>query len=59
VPVNVAGDISVCDCQPYKIAGNIFTKPFTEIWNGATMVGHRELMLSTQPPPACRICPRF
>jgi len=59
VPVNVAGDISVCDCQPEKIAGNIFTKPFTEIWNGSIMVDHRERMLSKLPPSVCRICPRF
>jgi len=59
VPVDVEGNITMCDCQPYKIAGNIFTKPFTEIWNGSIMVDHRERMLSKLPPSVCRICPRF
>lgn len=59
VPVNVQGDVSVCDCQPEKIAGNIFSMPFTEIWNGEIMAAHRERMLSIKPPSACGICPRF
>lgn len=59
IPVSVSGNISVCDCQPENIVGNILSKPFTEIWNSEIMVGMREQMLSAQPPPACRICPRF
>lgn len=58
-PVNVSGEISVCDCRPEKIAGNILSKPFMEIWNGKIMVDQRKHMLSARPPAACRICPRL
>ena len=59
VPVNVKGDITMCDCQPENRVGNILNDPFSEIWNGELMKNYRERMLSDDPPGACRICPRF
>jgi len=59
IPVRVNGDVTICDCQPNKIIGNIFNQPFSEIWNGDKMVTFREQMLSSTPPAVCRSCPRF
>lgn len=59
VPVNVKGDITMCDCQPENTIGNILTDPFSVIWNGESMKDYRKRMLSNAPPKACRICPRF
>lgn len=59
VPVNVHGDVTVCDCQPERIAGNLLRQPMSEIWNNEIMVGHRRSMLGNSPPKACTICPRF
>ena len=59
VPVNVDGNITLCDCQPDKVLGNLFDDPFEEIWNGLAIRAHRRSMLSDQPPKACRGCPRF
>jgi MoaA/NifB/PqqE/SkfB family radical SAM enzyme/alpha-beta hydrolase superfamily lysophospholipase len=59
VPVDVNGNITICDCQPEKVAGNLLTQPFTDIWNGEVMRAHRERMRGDNPPPSCRICPRF
>ena len=59
VPVDVHGNITVCDCQPENVAGNLLTEPFSGIWNGRKMSGHRRRMLGDKPPGTCRICPRF
>jgi MoaA/NifB/PqqE/SkfB family radical SAM enzyme/pimeloyl-ACP methyl ester carboxylesterase len=59
VPIDVAGNITLCDCQPTFMVGNLFQDSFTDIWNGEVMQNYRAAMLSSQPPEACRICPRF
>lgn len=59
VPVDVNGNITVCDCQPEHIAGNLFRQPFSDIWNGEVMTEFRRHMLSETPPENCTICPRF
>jgi MoaA/NifB/PqqE/SkfB family radical SAM enzyme/pimeloyl-ACP methyl ester carboxylesterase len=59
VPVNVRGEVTVCDCRPEKVAGNILSQPFSGIWNGETMMDHRRHMLGPDPPGKCRLCPRF
>jgi MoaA/NifB/PqqE/SkfB family radical SAM enzyme len=59
VPVNVRGEVTLCDCQPDLAAGNLLEKPLPAIWNGDVFVNYRERMLSSEPPEACRICPRF
>lgn len=59
MPVDVAGNVTLCDCQPDQMAGNLFREPFTDIWNGGIMREHRRMMLSENLPEACRVCPRF
>jgi MoaA/NifB/PqqE/SkfB family radical SAM enzyme len=59
VPVSVGGEVTLCDCQPEVPAGNLLTRPLSEIWNGEKFTNHRRRMLSNDPPEACRICPRF
>lgn len=59
LPINVNGDVTLCDCQPDQVIGNIFQQPLAEIWNGSKMVSFRKKMTSTAPPPACLACPRF
>ncbi len=59
VPVNVRGDVLLCDCQPDIVAGNLLGQPFGDIWNGEVFSEHRRRMLGSSPPEACRICPRF
>ena len=59
VPVNVKGEVTLCDCQPGVPAGNLFERTLPEIWNGQVFVDHRKKMLSDDPPEACSICPRF
>jgi len=59
MPIDVQGNITVCDCQPEKIVGSLLTQPLSMIWNGKTMTRYRRRMLSSDPPEACRICPRF
>jgi MoaA/NifB/PqqE/SkfB family radical SAM enzyme/esterase/lipase len=59
VPVDVHGNVTVCDCQPENVAGNLLTEPFSGIWNGKKMSGYRRRMLGDNPPGTCRICPRF
>jgi MoaA/NifB/PqqE/SkfB family radical SAM enzyme/pimeloyl-ACP methyl ester carboxylesterase len=59
VPVNVRGEVTICDCQPDLEAGNLLEKPLSEIWNNGVFVPFRQRMLSADPPEACRICPRF
>ena len=59
LPMDVRGNATICDCQPQEIAGNILHQPFSEIWNGEVMTEHRRRMLESNPPEACKICPRF
>jgi radical SAM protein with 4Fe4S-binding SPASM domain len=59
VPVNVRGDVTVCDCQPEAVAGNILSEPFSDIWNGEAMKRYRRQMQSPDPPKKCLLCPRF
>lgn len=59
LPVNVKGDILLCDCQPEKKIGNLFSDPFTSIWNGRIMKAYRRQMTGPAPPESCKICPRF
>jgi MoaA/NifB/PqqE/SkfB family radical SAM enzyme/pimeloyl-ACP methyl ester carboxylesterase len=58
-PIDVGGNLTICDCQPEMIIGNLLTDPFSAIWNNDTMVSHRKRMRGSDPPEACRICPRF
>jgi radical SAM protein with 4Fe4S-binding SPASM domain len=59
VPVDVQGNITMCDCQPENRVGNILTDPFNKIWRGDLMNEYRKRMISDDPPDACRICPRL
>ena len=59
IPVDVSGNVTICDCQPGSLAGNLLTDPFDSIWNGKIMRTYRQNMLSEEPPDPCRICPRF
>ncbi len=59
IPVNVRGEVTLCDCQPEASAGNLLARPFSEIWDGELFTDHRARMLGNDPPEACRICPRF
>lgn len=59
IPVDVAGNLSLCDCQPSAKIGNIHQIPLSDWWNGLTMIEQRRRMLGDDPPEACRVCPRF
>jgi MoaA/NifB/PqqE/SkfB family radical SAM enzyme len=59
IPVGVDGTVSCCDCQPELVIGNLWHDPFSRIWNGETVKRHRAEMLGSDPPEACRLCPRF
>ena len=59
IPVGVNGDVTICDCQPDKVIGNLFRQPLSEIWNGERMMAFREQMTSDSPPEVCLVCPRF
>jgi radical SAM protein with 4Fe4S-binding SPASM domain len=59
IPVDVDGNITLCDCQPDFVVGNLFQDSFSDIWNGETLKKYRTEMLSKNPPEACQICPRF
>lgn len=58
-PVNVRGEVTICDCQPEAVAGNLLDVPFSAIWNGEAMKQYRQQMLSPEPPKKCLLCPRF
>lgn len=58
IPINVDGDLTLCDCQPTARIGNIFN-PLSRWWNGQAMQEQRRRMLGDQPPEACLVCPRF
>jgi len=59
VPVNVEGKVTVCDCQPERIVGDLLNQSLAEIWNGEMMMAQRRDMLAQSPPAVCSICPRF
>jgi radical SAM protein with 4Fe4S-binding SPASM domain len=59
VPIDVAGNVTRCDCQPQAEIGNLRRQPLADIWNGAAMQDWRSRMISDTPPAACRCCPRF
>ena len=59
VPINVRGEVTICDCQPDLVAGNLLEQPLSAIWNNGVFVQFRQRMLSADPSEACRICPRF
>jgi MoaA/NifB/PqqE/SkfB family radical SAM enzyme/alpha-beta hydrolase superfamily lysophospholipase len=59
LPINVNGEVTLCDCQPGATAGNVLVQPLSAIWNGTAFVEHRRKMLSDDPPAACVLCPRF
>lgn len=59
IPVDVEGNVTLCDCQPEVVLGNLFRDPFTNIWNGDSFREHRNAMRHSNPPEACSICPRF
>lgn len=59
LPVNVEGNVYLCDCRPDKIAGNLIESSFEEIWNGELFREYRLGMRKKTVPERCRICPRF
>lgn len=59
LPVDVDGNVTICDCQPDAFAGNLFEEPFEHIWNGLVMQKQRRMMSSEELPLACRLCPRL
>lgn len=59
LPIDVHGNVTLCDCQPECRIGNLFEQPLDTFWNGPAMVDHRRRMLNEPPTAACAICPRF
>ena len=59
IPVGVDGRLTVCDCQPEAVIGNLHESPVAEWWNGSRMREQRRRMESADPPEVCRSCPRF
>jgi radical SAM protein with 4Fe4S-binding SPASM domain len=59
LPVDVGGNVTLCDCQPAAVVGNLARDGLSDIWNGRAMQAHRRKMRSKTPPEDCRICPRF
>jgi MoaA/NifB/PqqE/SkfB family radical SAM enzyme/pimeloyl-ACP methyl ester carboxylesterase len=59
LPVDPAGEATLCDCQPGAPAGNLLSTPLSEVWNGSRMRRHRREMREANAPPACLACPRF
>jgi radical SAM protein with 4Fe4S-binding SPASM domain len=59
MPVNVDGEVSLCDCQPQARIGNLLETGLGSIWNGERMVQQRREMEGTKPPATCLGCPRF
>lgn len=59
LPVDVEGNVTLCDCQPAAVVGNLTRDAMSDIWNGRAMQTHRRRMRSRTPPEDCRICPRL
>lgn len=58
-PIGADGTLTACDCQPQRIVGNIFERPFLELWNGPEMRRLRLELLTDNLTPSCRVCPRL
>jgi MoaA/NifB/PqqE/SkfB family radical SAM enzyme len=58
VPIGVTGEVTLCDCQPGVLLGNLLDRPLA----GS---GTEQLCRVTgnnarpDPPEACKLCPRF
>ena len=37
IPIDVEGNITLCDCQPDFVIGNLFQNSFSDIWNGEAL----------------------
>jgi len=59
LPIDVDGNVSLCDCRPDAVIGNLVEDAVSDLWNGPSMQAHRRSMRSAEPPAECRICPRF
>ena len=59
IPIDVEGNITLCDCRPDLIIGNLWRDSFSHIWNGDLIQKYRAKMMGPNPPEACKICPRF
>lgn len=59
LPVSVDGTLTVCDCQPERIVGNLLRQPLSELWKTGAMQKQRWRMISGLPVEACEICPRY
>lgn len=59
LPVDVEGNVTICDCRPHVSLGNLMDTSFAGIWNGDAMQSHRRAMCSEAPPADCLACPRF
>lgn len=59
LPVDVDGNVVLCDCQPDALCGSLLREPFEEIWNKERLRDYRSRMITDTPPEPCRICPRF
>ena len=59
IPVDIDGQVTICDCQPEQRVGNLLSDPLDRIWNSEILVTHRNAMQSSEPPKACALCPRF
>jgi len=57
LPIAINGDVTLCDCQPEAVVGNLFRDPFTPLWQKG-WAEHRSRMLQ-EPPEVCLGCPRF
>lgn len=51
--------VTLRDCQPEWVVGNLLEQPLVELWNSSEFRIQRQQMGSDSPPAACRICPRF
>ncbi len=59
IPVDADGNVTLCDCRPDLVLGNLLKDHFEGIWNGEIIKRYRSLMTGRTPPEGCRICPRF
>ncbi len=59
LPIDVQGNVTLCDCQPGCRIGNVLEQPLAAYWNGPAMTDYRRRMLAEQPPLPCSGCPRF
>lgn len=60
--ITVEGDITpCCHCPDARLLsfGNIFNKPFREIWNNSSYKNFRIALKTGKPPFICRSCPEY